>query len=46
MSVGDKIMPGAVTVEETTATGEERDAKETDIGNKVQETEHQLPPHD
>ena len=32
-------MPGAVTVEETTATMEERDAKEIDIGNKVQETE-------
>ena len=39
-------MPGAVTVEDTTATGEERDAKETDIRNKVQETEHQLPPED
>ena len=39
-----EIMPEAVTVEETTTTGEERDAMETDMGNKVQETEQELPP--
>ena len=39
-------MPGAVTLEKTTATGEERDTMETDIGNKVQETEQELAPQD
>ena len=36
-------MSGAVTVEETTATGEERDEMGTNIGNKIQETEQVLP---
>ena len=35
-----KIMHGAVTVEETTTT------VITDIGNKVQETEQEIPPQD
>ena len=41
-----KIMPGAVAVDETTATGEERGATETNIWNKVQETEQEFPPQD
>ena len=41
-----KIMPGAVTVEATAATGEEHVAMVIDIGNKVQETEQVLPPQD
>ena len=36
-------MPGAVTVEETTASGEERNTVETNIRNKVQGIEQELP---
>ena len=39
-----KIITEAVTLEESTATGEEDDAMETQIGNNVQETEQELPP--
>ena len=37
-----KRLPGAVTVEVTAVTGEERDTKGTDIGSKVQEIEQEL----
>ena len=46
MSVGFIKIPRSVTVEETTATGEEGDAMGIDIGNKIQETEQKLPPQD
>ena len=39
-------MPGAVTVVKETATGEQRDAIGTNIGNKVQDTGQELRPHD
>ena len=39
-------MPGAVTVKKTTATEENRNAMETDIGNTVQENEQELAPQD
>ena len=41
-----KLLPGAVTGEETTATGEERDTMGTGIGNKVQEKNLEHPPKD
>ena len=37
-------MPRSVTVEEKTATGEERDAMETNIGKKIQDTDQEFPP--
>ena len=41
-----KIIPRAVTVEETTSSVEERHAMGTDIVNNVQQTEQELPPQD
>ena len=46
MSIGNENNAWSSDGRKKTATGEQRDAIGTNIGNKVQDTGQELPPHD